>query len=73
MVKVELKRVELYRNWQTLREMKSWCREQYGKNPRGQPQKWRGTYEFRDRMNQYYPVFYFATQQQATLFLLRWL
>ena len=75
MVKVELKQIELFRNWQTLREMKSWCREQYGKNVVGQTQQWRGTYEYRDRMYygmMYYPVFYFATEKQATLFLLRW-
>jgi hypothetical protein len=67
-----------------LKDMRDWCREEFGKNPRTGPKIWMSTVEseftdetpksswlrWQSRLN--IPTFYFIDQRHATAFLLRW-
>ena len=60
------------------KEMKDWCRKTFGRNRRGEPQIWRGTFEMAlvDEHDiagwVHFLIFFFRTQEQANWFLLRW-
>ena len=61
-----------------VKEMKQWCREQFGANPsgKGHTKIWWCTSKWRSEDNSwdgyYYPAFYFATEKQLVWFRLRW-
>lgn len=81
MIKVEIPSGDHYSAFQKVQEIKKWCRMTFGKNKRGEPLQWRGTIDYGyvesdidpfGWVNVYYCAFFFKTQEQATLFLLRW-
>ena len=82
MIKVELPAETEYGNIiQREKEVKAWCRKTFGRNKRGEHQRWRGTFkslfvEDNDASGwvhvEYYLVFFFRTQEQVNWFLLKW-
>jgi len=68
-----------FESWAITEELiKTWCRKTFGQNRQRGPQTWRGTFTsstiYRDNgiINNYYIVFYFATEEHANWFRLRW-
>lgn len=79
MIRIEIKSGD---KWDFLlqEEMKSWCREKFGKNQRGKPQIWRSYYggvsSFDGNGNytsKCYFYFYFREEKHANWFGLKWL
>lgn len=54
-----------------MESMKQWCRDQFGKNVKGQPAIWRSFYN-RSFYNKPSYIFFFSEEKDASWFSLKW-